>query len=1426
MRSSLDYYVGLDVGSTTAKAVLTDEKNNILFKEYCRHNTKIYDTVNNIFGKIKERTKNSPLKVTITGSAGMGISENLHIPFIQEVISATELTAKLYPELNTLIDIGGEDSKMIFFSKERPPDIRMNGSCAGGTGAFIDQMASLMNISTSELNEAAKKSKKIHPIASRCGVFAKTDLQNLLARKISVPDIAASVFHAVVVQTINTLARGYELNGNVMCIGGPFKFLSELKKTFIKVLKIGEENVITPEFSELIPAMGAALNSQKEKVYFTAEKIISALKERSKKTIKLSNRLSPLFKDNKELKKWNENRIKNNIKIISIDKYEGKNCFLGIDSGSTTTKITLIGENSELLFSFYKNNSGAAVDTVKEGLEQIAEQINKSGKDIEINKTAVTGYGEDLIKAAFNLDMSMVETIAHFTAAKHFNPKVSFIMDIGGQDMKAIFIKNDSIYRIDLNEACSAGCGSFIQTFGKSMGYEIGNFAQLACKAKAPTDLGTRCTVFMNSKVKQSLKENAAVEDISAGLSISVIKNALFKVLKINDPSILGDNIVVQGGTFKNPSVVRALEQLSQKKVICSNIPEMMGAYGAALSAKQDFEKKRKLNKKQKVFDINITNRDKYKSNEINCKGCYNFCNISCFQFSNGNKFYSGNKCENFFTNKGISTYKGVNLYEEKYKLLFKRKPFAPQKILKEKINIGIPRVLNMYENYPFWHALFTASGLELTLSGESTNSIYEKGKGTIMSDSICFPAKLTHGHIKSLVEQKVDRIFMPIVIYESNEYSKAENSFNCPIVSSYADVIDSSMDTSGKHRIPLDKPIINFKDKKLLKKGCWEYLKKFNISRQSFLRAFNIALNETEEYKKIIREKGEKLINEIKENNKNNKDKRIAVVLCGRPYHADPLINHKIPAILSSLGVDVITDDALPETESDLDQLKVIPQWAYPNRIYKAALWVSRQNKYFQLIQFNSFGCGPDAIVTDEVSDILKTANKNLTILRIDDITSTGSVKLRLRSMIESIRAADKNYMIKSKERITTKTFEKEDAQRTILAPYFADMYSCYLEGLFEAGGYKLETLPPPDKKSVEQGLRFSNNEICYPATVIVGDMIKALKSGKYDLNKTAIGITQTGGQCRATTYLSLIKKGLIASGFENVPVIAVGTSGKTLNPQPGFNMNWRKLITTAVAANMFADALAKMYYATVVREKEKGDCKKLVDKYQKKAVALVGKRQVNGLYELLQMAVDEFNEVKIYNKNYPQIGVVGEIYVKYNSFGHGHIVDWLIDKGIEVVVPPLIDFFIQEFVNYELNIRNRLIRPSVNQLIVYLLENKVNKQVERTEKILNRFRFTRPFHKIRDLSKKAEKILSMANQFGEGWLIPAEIAAFAEDNINNVISLQPFGCIANHIVSKGVEKKMRKLYPKMNLLFLDFDDGTTEVNILNRLHFMIKNV
>lgn len=1389
MQATNYYRTGLDVGSTTAKMVILDNHGQVVFSRYERHNAQVNRLLETYFREAREQLGDVTTAIAVTGSVGMGTAEQLQAGFVQEVVAATRYAQERYPEASALIDIGGEDAKVVLFQGENI-DLRMNGNCAGGTGAFIDQMAVLLGVSIERLNELALQADHIHPIAARCGVFSKTDIQNLVSRNVPLADIAASIFHAVAVQTIVTLSRGWTFRPPILLCGGPLTFIPALRKAFADYLQIAESDFILPAGGNLLPALGCALCADENQV--TSLSRLSQAIARHNDTPRQAS-LPPLFASAQEYERWQAEKARYNWPSRPLAPGH-QQAVLGIDSGSTTTKIVAMAPDGAILFTHYAPNLGNPIEAVRQGLAELKKQCDDRQTRLDIIGSCSTGYGEELIKAAFALDGSMIETMAHYKAARQMEPEVSFILDIGGQDMKAIFVKQGAIIRMELNEACSSGCGSFIETFARTLGYKVSDFAQAACTASRPCDLGTRCTVFMNSKIKQVLREGATIADIAAGLSYSVVKNCLYKVLKLKHSKELGDTLVVQGGTMHNDAIVRAFELETGRQVARSNHPELMGAYGCALQALERQSAPRTLD--------SLLASTGYTSRQIQCGGCENRCFVCRYTFPNGNTFYSGNKCERIFTNRGESENPGQNIYPYKYRLLFDRAtPEQGSPV------VGIPRVLNLYENYPFWHALFTRCGIRVVLSDLSTFVSYEKALHTVMSDNICFPAKLVHSHIQNLVQKKVDRIFLPYVVYEHESDEKMSNSYTCPIVAGYSDVIRSAMSPD----IPVDSPAITFADIDLLTKQCTRYLATLGIPHEQAREAVKQAWQAQRQYNIDIRQKAEAIVRESRQKGEP------VILLAGRPYHTDPLVQHKLSEMIANLGVNVISDDIVRGDDGiDTHDTYLVKQWAYMNRILKAAEWVARQGNDIHFVQMTSFGCGPDAFLLDEIRDILHRNGKPFTLLKIDDVNNIGSLKLRVRSLVESLR--QNNRPVTTEAFRTTQVFHKSDRRRKIIAPFMSEYITPMLVPLFKLSGYDVEVLPPSDAASAETGLKYANNEVCYPATLIVGDIIKALESGRYDLDHTAVAITQTGGQCRATNYLALIKRAMLDAGFGHVPVVTLGLGRKAVNEQEGFELKWGKILSVALNALLYTDTISKFYHASVVREREPGAAARLRDQYLAMAEKPILDNTPSLLVEYAARAARDFNGICL-DKTCPRVGVVGEIFLKFNSFAHQHVVRVLTEQGIEVAPPLLLPFFMQGFVNRDNKESMYLSKQHIPHFLSRMAYRLIDKRIAQFNRTGSEFRYFVPFSDIYEEAANTRGVVSGAAQFGEGWLLPAEIIEFTKQGIHNVISLQPFGCIANHIVSKGIEKRLRMLYPELNLLSLDFDSGVSSVNVTNRL-------
>ena len=1393
--------LGIDIGSTTVKIAILDENDNLVFSDYKRHFANIQETLADLLQKAENQLGELTLCPVITGSGGLTLANHLEIPFVQEVIAVSTSLQKLAPKTDVAIELGGEDAKIIYFENGNVEQ-RMNGICAGGTGSFIDQMASLLQTDAPGLNEYAKHYKALYPIAARCGVFAKTDIQPLINDGATKEDLSASIFQAVVNQTISGLACGKPIRGHVAFLGGPLHFLSELKAAFIRTLKLDDEHIIAPDNSHLFAAIGSALNAKQDVNVSLIE-----LKERMRTTIKLDfevERMEPLFATEEDYQAFHDRQSAYKVKTGDLSTYKGK-CFLGIDAGSTTTKTALVGEDGTLLYSFYSNNNGNPLKTTISSIQEIYELLPD---DAEIAFSCSTGYGEALIKAALLLDEGEVETVSHYYAAAFFDPEVDCILDIGGQDMKCIKIRNQTVDSVQLNEACSSGCGSFIETFAKSLNYTVQDFAKAALFAKHPIDLGTRCTVFMNSKVKQAQKEGAEVSDISAGLAYSVIKNALYKVIKVSDASELGKHIVVQGGTFYNDAVLRSFEKIANCQAIRPDIAGIMGAFGAALIARERYQE----GEKTSMLSIDQINSLQYTTSMANCRGCTNNCRLTINKFSGGRKYISGNRCE-----RGLGKEKNKdhipNLFDYKYKRIFSYEPLSSDKATRGQV--GIPRVLNMFENYPFWYTFFTELKYQVVLSPTSTRKIYELGIESIPSESECYPAKLAHGHVTWLIRNGVKFIFYPCIPYERNEFPDAVNHYNCPIVTSYAENIKNNVDELNDPSITFRNPFMAFTSEEILTNRLVEEFS--DIPAAEVKAAAHKAWDELSAVHLDVQKKGEETLRYLKETG------RRGIVLAGRPYHIDPEIHHGIPDMINSYGIAVFTEDSVAHLGHVERPIRVNDQWMYHSRLYSAANFVKTRDD-LDLIHLNSFGCGLDAVTTDEVYEILDGSDKIYTCLKIDEVNNLGAARIRIRSLIAAIRAKqaqNKKRTIKpaSIEKVSfTKQMRKE---YTILCPQMSPFHFGIFEAAFNASGYNLEVLPNDNKHAVDVGLKYVNNDACYPSLMVVGQIMDALLSGKYDLNKTAVIMSQTGGGCRASNYIAFIRRALKKAGMEQVPVISLNLSG--LESNPGFKLTL-PLIKRIVYGAVFGDILMKCVYRMRPYELEEGIVNRKHKIWEQRVIAFVtGSSVSHGTFKkMCREMVHDFDTIPISDDKKPRVGIVGEILVKFLPAANNHLADLLEAEGAEPVVPDLIDFICYCFYNQNFKVEKLGFKKS-KATIANLGLKAIDWLRKTANEALEQSRHFTPAADIRDLAKMASPIVSAGNQTGEGWFLTGEMMELIHGGVPNIVCIQPFGCLPNHIVGKGVIKEVRREHPEANIVAIDYDPGASEVNQLNRIKLML---
>lgn len=1396
------YHVGVDVGSTTVKMIILDEEDHIVFKDYRRHFSDVKNTVKNLFEEAKSTLSHAKLKMMITGSAGLSLAENLKVGFVQEVVACSKAIKKFAPQTDVAIELGGEDAKIMYFGTS--VEQRMNGTCAGGTGSFIDQMSSLLKTDADGLNNLASRHKEIYPIASRCGVFAKTDIQPLLNEGASKEDIAASVLQAVVNQTISGLACGKPIRGKVAFLGGPLSFLSELKKRFEITLNLEPEDIVELDNTQYFVAIGAALSTGKEDIV-EPECLYDRMPHIYSSHGDSKDKLDRLFESDLDYQLFKERHEKHKVKRGELEHAKGR-LYLGIDAGSTTTKVAVIDDENRLVFSHYGSNEGNPLKTTIEAITALSEKLNPEAK---IVYGTVTGYGESLIKAALKIDHGEIETVAHYKGADHFLPGVDSILDIGGQDMKSLKIEDGVIHSIMLNEACSSGCGSFIETFANSVNHTVQDFSKLGLMSEKPVDLGTRCTVFMNSRVKQAQKEGATVGDISAGISMSVVKNALFKVIRMRSIEDLGEKIVVQGGTFYNDAVLRALETVSGKEVVRPDIAGIMGAFGAALISKERYQDgyETQMLKLETLHDFNVRTEAK------RCGLCGNHCQLTVNHFSDGRHFITGNRCER---GAGVEVKASTlpNLYAYKLSRVFDY-PVLSRKEAKRG-TIGIPRVLNIYEDYPFWAAFFTELGYRVELSTRSSRKIYEMGMETIPSESVCYPAKLVHGHIEDLINRKVDLIFYPCIPFNTKEDQGANNHFNCPVVTSYPETINVNVDHIKNKSVPYHHPFLPIDSPERMKKRLVETLKSWGIDKNEIIKATDLGYKALEEYRSDVRQQGELALAYVRE------QQIKGIVLAGRPYHIDAEINHGIPELIQSYGFAVISEDAIAHLAEIDRPLRVVDQWVYHTRLYAAATYVSHE-KDLELVQLNSFGCGLDAVTSDQVKEILEKTGKISTLLKIDEINNLGAIRIRIRSLIAAITERDKKCFIP--EAFVTPTVERviftEEMRKThtILVPQMSPIHFQFIEAALRPEGYNIEVLPSIDTSAIDEGLKYVNNDACYPSILVVGQMMKALNSGKYDLDKTALIITQTGGGCRATNYIAFIRQALKSANMSHVPVISLNALG--LESNPGFQLT-KPLVEKLVQSMIYGDVLMRVLYKTRPYEAVSGSANALYDHWVEKVKVSVAKGDRKTFKQTIKGIVRDFDALELLDIKKPRVGLVGEILVKFHPTANNNIVELIENEGAEAVMPDLIDFF--SYTAYNSVIRHKFLSGSlkgrvISEVLVGLIEYYRKPMVDALN---GSRRFHAPVH-IKELGKLAEKHLSLCNQTGEGWFLTAEMIELIQSGVDNIVCMQPFACLPNHITGKGMIKELKYSYPNSNIVAIDYDPGASEVNQINRIKLML---
>ncbi len=1383
--------VGIDIGSTTIKLVVMDEE-RLIFKNYARHFSEIGSALTNSLTSLKNIIGEKTFKIALAGSAGMGIAKKISLPFVQEVIACQTAVEKFIPKTDTVVELGGEDAKIIYLGNA--PEVRMNGVCAGGTGSFIDHMASLLSTDALGLNALAEKGKQIYTIASRCGVFAKTDIQALMNDGAKKADIALSIFQAVVNQTIGNLAQGRPISGNVAFLGGPLHFLPELKKRFVETLGLSKEEVVDTPDGNFFVATGAALSDEAKEI--SVNQLEDSIKK-SEAAAKAETRKADfiLFENEADYKDFRARHDKAKVKRGDLQTYRGK-IFVGIDAGSTTTKICAIGDDKQILYTNYGSNEGAPLKIV---VNQIRDLYEKIPSTAQIAGVFTTGYGEAIVKAALHADGSEVETFTHLTAAQEFCPEVSFVLDIGGQDMKCFFVKDGTIGNITLNEACSAGCGSFIQNFAQGLNMTVGDFAKKALTSEAPVDLGTRCTVFMNSKVKQAQKEGATVNDISAGIALSVIKNALFKVMQLKNVEDLGENIVVQGGTFYNDAVLRSIEEILHKNVIRPDIAGLMGAYGAAILARENCAGVSKLLSANELENFSVVTKS------YRCGRCGNNCLITMQKFPDGGKYFTGNRCERGVGGKPKTNSEVPNAYAYKYKRIFDYQPLENPK----RGSIGIPRVLNIYEDYPFWFTLLTELGYRVEISTKSSAQIFYKGLETIPSDSLCYPAKLAHGHIMDLVERGLTKIFYPCEPY--NFDTRSDNFYNCPIVASYPENIRNNMDILKDRGIKFIQPFLPVHDLKKLKKRLAEEFKSEGVTANEISFAVDKAAAELENFRRDIKNFGDEVLKRIEQTGEH------AILLVGRPYHVDPEINHGIAEMIQSYNLPILSEDCVYHTKVDAPKISVVNQWSYHARLYHAAQFAA-QNPNVTLIQLSSFGCGLDALTIEQVKEILEAHGKIYTMIKLDEVSNLGSARIRLRSLLAALKR--KSPVAYSPKKFPERPHFTPDckAKHTILAPQMAPIHFELVQTVLQKYGYRILIPELPDKAAIDLGLRYVNNEMCYPAIVVTGQMLAALQSGECDPDNTSIILFQTCGGCRATNYISVMRRALKFAGFGQVPVFACwGLPDET----DAFELS-RDCLMDAIKASVYGDLLMNVSNRMRPYEIRRGETDKLFEEWMTLAKADLVDGNYLSYRKNIKEIVRQFDAIPIKNIIKPKVGIVGEILVKYHPVANNFLEKVLHEEGAEVVMPDFVDFFL--YIAHDAIVKQEILGGSRKERIFAEIFIKFIEffRLPMKNALKNSKHFRAP-HSIKETARLASKFVSTGNLNGEGWFLTGEMVKLIEEGVENVVCLQPFACLPNHLTGKGVMHTLRQHFERANIVAIDCEAGSSEVNQLNRLKLML---
>ena len=1442
-KSTQNYRMGIDVGSTTTKIVLLID-DSIVFRKYIRHFAKQRESIVSLLSEVRQYVGKSGFRLCMTGSGARDLAKKIDIPFTQEVVANSFALKSDYSKIGTAIELGGQDAKIIFFREndEGEPnvyDMRMNGSCAGGTGAFIDEVATILDVAPVELNELAKKGNSLYDISGRCGVFAKTDIQALLNQGVKKSDIALSSYHAIAKQTIGGLSQGLDIKPPVAFEGGPLTFHPRLVKVFAERLGLKEDEILVPDHPEMMVSLGAALSIDElhgatRKV--TIDELVDRIKALDGEEVEEHENGQLYFESAEEREAFNKNHPISPLPDYQPTAGEIVEAYLGIDAGSTTTKIVLMNEDEELIDSFYSSNEGSPLKVAKRALLDMYEKYDKAGARLVIKGAASTGYGEFLFSKAFRTESHVVETVAHSLASSKYVGDPSFILDIGGQDTKAIWLENGIITNIVVNEACSSGCGSFLENFAKTLHIKTKEIAESAFSSETPANLGSRCTVFMNSSIITEQRNGKLPNDIMAGLCRSIIENVFTKVIRVPNIESLGDRIVVQGGTFQNDAVLRAMEQYVGKDVIRAPYPGLMGAIGSALRAKEEAEKpgyKKTFLSREELQDFTFT-----QANNEPCPYCTNHCNRVIVTFSTGGSFVTNNRCErgeivsdpkteeSKQKNREINERKKntENIFEVRKKLLFKDYPYE---VLQEeqKEVIGIPRALAFWEEMPFFNTFFSSLGYKVKVSPVSTRAIYENGMHAVPSDTECFPAKLVHGHIRELIKMGVDRIFMPSVVVMPSENTEKTSFSRCALVKGYPIVMHNSDNPESYSDVKLDSPYFywySYEDRE--KQLCDFMAETFGTDRKICKEAVRYGAEAQRQYDKELKEAGRKVIERV------NRENKFAVVMSGRPYHNDPLINHELPELLVNMGVPVLPADAiptLPEVELRKSRIDIVNN--FHARVLGSSI-VAAQNKNLEYVQIVSFGCGHDAVLSDEVVRLMKEiSGKTPLILKVDESDAQGPLRIRVRSFIETIeRKRRMNQKLEVKELpdpYDVKFTKKERKEKIVLIPNSSHAFCQIMSAAFQAQGIKAVPLDVGRDEAIKYGKKYTHNDICFPAQIVIGEILAELKSGKYDTNEVAVAMAKYLGCCRLPHYATILRKALDDAGFKHIAIMT-NDDVDYHEMHPGFKVSPSTLLRISTALPMI-DTLEEILRKKRPYEKVKGSTDAAFNEAMNILCESIKKSGTFGAIRGFKKALKILGQVEYDNTNRkPTVLIVGEYLLNFHPGANNEIERYLESNGFEIIEAKMTDVIQKSYFCQGKQIEEYKVKRDRATVFWSRLANKFFNFAHRMTDHLAKIE---PLHEksvlLNDLSKVSDPVIHHTFDTGEGILIPAEILHHAQHGCKNFVILQPFGCLPNHVVGRGVCKKLKEMFPDIELLPLDYDPDVSFANIENRLQMLIMN-